>query len=62
MPKTSEADDVTEVSKTTDIMIGFFGLSAYEVWLKDNPDKTKEDYYDWLRQPATDAAESIGEL
>jgi hypothetical protein len=62
VPKTSEADDVTEMAKTTDIMIGFFGLSAYEVWLKDNPDKTKEDYYNWLRQPATDAAASIGEL
>jgi hypothetical protein len=57
--KTSEADDLTEVSKTTDIMIGFFGLSAYEVWLKDNPDKTKEDYYNWLRQPATDAVSLI---
>ena len=62
VPKTSEADDLTEVSKTTDIMIGFFGLSAYEVWLKDNPDKTKEDYYNWLRQPATDAAESLSTL
>jgi hypothetical protein len=62
VPKTSEADDLTEVSKTTDIMIGFFGLSAYEVWLKDNPDKTIEDYYNWLRQPATDAAESLSTL
>lgn len=59
VPKTSEADDLTEVTKTTDIMIGFFGLSAYEVWLKDNPDKTKEDYYNWLRQPATDAVSLI---
>ena len=59
VPKTSEADDLTEVTKTTDIMIGFFGLSAYEVWLKDNPDSTKEDYYNWLRQPATDAVSLI---
>lgn len=59
VPKTSEADDVTEMAKTTDIMIGFFGLSAYEVWLKDNPDSTKEDYYNWLRQPATDAVSLI---
>jgi hypothetical protein len=62
VPKTSEADDVTEMAKTTDIMIGLQGLSAYEVWLKDNPDKTKEDYYNWLRQPATDAAESLSTL
>jgi hypothetical protein len=60
--KTSEADDLTEIAKTTDIMIGFYGLSAYEVWLKDNPDKTKEDYYNWLRQPATDAAASLSTL
>ena len=40
-------------------MIGFFGLSAYEVWLKDNPESTKEDYYNWLRQPATDAVSLI---
>ena len=62
VPKTSEADDLTEVTETTDIMIGFFGLSAYEVWLKDNPGGTKEDYYNWLRQPATDAGASISEL
>ena len=62
VPKTSEADDVSEMAKTTDIMIGLRGLSAYEVWLKDNPDKTKEDYYNWLRQPATDAAASLSEL
>ena len=59
VPKTSEADDVSEMAKTTDIMIGLRGLSAYEVWLKDNPDKTKEDYYNWLRQPATDAVSLI---
>jgi hypothetical protein len=62
VPKTSEADDITEMAKTTDIMIGLQGLSAYEVWLKDNPDKTKDDYYNWLQKPATDAAASIGEL
>lgn len=42
-------------------MIGLKGLSAYEVWLKDNPDKTKEDYYNWLRQPATDAGNAVQE-
>ena len=59
VPKTSEADDLTEMAKTTDIMIGLSGLSAYEVWSKDNPDSTKEDYYNWLRQPATDAVSLI---
>jgi hypothetical protein len=59
VPKTSEADDLTEIAKTTDIMIGFFGLSAYEVWLKDNPGSTKEDYYNWLQKPATDAVSLI---
>jgi hypothetical protein len=62
VPKTSEADDITEMAKTTDIMIGLNGLSAYEVWLKDNPESTKEDYYAWLQKPATDAAESLSEL
>lgn len=57
--KTSEADDVSEMAKTTDIMIGLRGLSAYEVWLKDNPESTKEDYYNWLQKPATDAVSLI---
>ena len=39
--------------------MGFYGLSAYEVWLKDNPESTKEDYYNWRRQPATDAVSLI---
>ena len=60
VPKTSEADDVTEMAKTTDIMIGLNGLSAYEVWLKDNPGKTKEDYFNWLQKPATEIAETVG--
>ena len=38
------------------------GDSAYEVWLKDNPGKTKEDYFAYLRQPAVDAGASISEL
>jgi hypothetical protein len=59
VPKTSEADDVSEMAKTTDIMIGLNGLSAYEVWLKDNPESTKEDYYNWLQKPATDAVSLI---
>ena len=59
VPKTCEADDLTEMAKTTDIMIGLRGLSAYDVWLKDNPESTIDDYYNWLRQPATDAVSLI---
>ena len=37
---------------------GAEGKSAYEVWLKDpdNAGKTEQDYLDYLRQPATEAA------
>ena len=60
--KSSQVTATGDITSTSEAMTGFQGLSAYEVWLKDNPDKTKEDYYNWLRQPATDAAESLSTL
>ncbi|MDD4700341.1 MAG: hypothetical protein PHV07_08855 [Oscillospiraceae bacterium] len=56
---TAEASQDSEFTVSSDIQAGFQGLSAYEVWLKDNPDKTKEDYYNWLQKPATDIAETV---
>lgn len=53
------ADATDETSSVSEAAFGFQGLSAYEVWLKDNPESTKEDYYNWLRQPATDAVSLI---
>lgn len=53
------ADATDETSSVSEAAFGFQGLSAYEVWLKDNPDKTKEDYFNWLQKPATDAVSLI---
>src|SRR5690554_3217928 len=58
---TAEASQVYEFNVSSDILAGFQGLSAYEVWLKDNPDKTKEDYFDWLQQPATAIATEVSQ-
>jgi hypothetical protein len=57
--KSSQVTATGDITSTSEAMTGFQGLSAYEVWLKDNPDKTKEEYYNWLRQPATDAVSLI---
>jgi len=35
------------------------GLNAYEVWLISNPGKTQQDYFDFLREPATTASEEF---
>lgn len=53
------ADATDETSSVSEAAFGFQGLSAYEVWLKDNPDSTKEDYFNWLQKPATDIAETV---
>lgn len=53
------ADATDETSSVSEAAFGFQGLSAYEVWLKDNPGKTKEDYFAFLQKPATDAIGSI---
>ena len=57
--KSSQVTATGDITSTSEAMTGFQGLSAYEVWLKDNPDKTKEDYYNWLQKPATDAVSLI---
>ncbi len=57
---TDEASQDYEFTVSSDILAGFQGLSAYEVWLIENPDKTKEDYFNWLQKPATDIAETVG--
>jgi len=42
---------------TSEIAIGYDGLDAYEVWVKNgNEGKTYEDYIAFLQQPATEAA------
>jgi hypothetical protein len=59
------ADDLLTVDVTSDVSIGFKGdkgLSAYQVWLEEGNVGTEDDYFAYLRQPATDAAESLSEL
>ena len=59
------ADDLLTVDVASDVSIGFKGdkgLSAYQVWLENGNVGTEDDYLDYLRQPATDAAASLSEL
>ena len=56
---TEQADEVSEFTTTSDMAFGFQGKSAYDVWQSDNPEGSKEAYYEWLRQPATDAVSLI---
>ena len=59
------ADDLLTVDVTSDVSIGFKGdkgLSAYQVWLEQGNVGTEDDYFAYLRQPATDAAESLSTL
>lgn len=65
VPRTAMADDVTEFAVTSDMAIAFKGDkgdSAYQVWLDAGNVGTEEDYFAYLRQPATDAGASISEL
>lgn len=65
VPRTAMADDVTEFAVTSDMAIAFKGDkgdSAYQVWLDAGNIGTEEDYFAYLRQPATDAGASISEL
>lgn len=65
VPRTAMADDVTEFAVTSDMAIAFKGDkgdSAYQVWLDAGNTGTEEDYFAYLRQPATDAGASISEL
>ena len=61
-----ESDDDVEfedfmVSLQSNVLIGKPGLSAYEVWLSEGNTGTLEDWYAFLRQPATDIAADVTE-
>src|SRR5690554_4450134 len=55
VPKTSEADDITEMAKTTDIMIGLKGDKGDPFRYDDFTPEQIED----LKRPAIEAAESV---
>ena len=59
-----ENDDDVEfedfmVSLQSNVLIGKPGLSAYEVWLSEGHTGTLEDWYAFLRKPATDIAADV---
>lgn len=59
-----ESDDDVEfedfmVSLQSNVLIGKPGLSAYEVWLSEGYTGTLEDWYAFLRKPATDIASDV---
>lgn len=59
-----ENDDDVEfedfmVSLQSNVLIGKPGLSAYEVWLSEGNTGTLEDWYAFLRKPATDIAADV---
>ena len=61
-----ENDDDVEfedfmVSLQSNVLIGKHGLSAYEVWLSEGNTGTLENWYAFLRQPATDIAADVTE-
>lgn len=61
-----ESDDDVEfedfmVSLQSNVLIGKPGLSAYEVWLSEGNTGTLEDWYAFLRKPATDVAADVAE-
>lgn len=61
-----ESDDDVEfedfmVSLQSNVLIGKPGLSAYEVWLSEGNTGTLEDWYAFLRKPATDIAADVAE-
>ena len=61
-----ENDDDVEfedfmVSLQSNVLIGKPGLSAYEVWLSEGNTGTLEDWYAFLRKPATDIAADVTE-
>lgn len=49
------------VSLQSNVLIGKPGLSAYEVWLSEGNTGTLEDWYAFLRKPATDIAADVAE-
>lgn len=44
------------VSLQSNVLVGLPGMSAYDLWLLDGNKGTLEDYYAWLRKPASDFA------
>ncbi len=58
VPRTYMADDISEFSVTSDMAIAFKGDSAYQVWLNEGNVGTLDDYFAWIQQPATEAAEA----
>lgn len=49
------------VSLQSNVLIGKPGLSAYEVWLSEGNTGTLEDWYAFLRKPATGIAADVAE-
>ena len=59
-----ESDDDVDfedfmVSLQSNILVGLPGMSAYELWLADGHTGSIEDYYEFLRQPATDFVATV---
>lgn len=59
--ETEQADPIDNTPITVDMATGLNGKSAYEVWLKNNGG-TLQDYFNFLKQPASDAAAVAEEL
>lgn len=57
--RSSQVTDTGDITSTSEAAFGFQGLSAYEVWLEEGNTGTKEDYFNWLQKPATDAVSLI---
>ena len=56
----SSSECENDLTVTSEIGIGYDGLDAYEVWVKNgNEGKTYEDYIAFLQKPATDAAQAM---
>ena len=49
------------VSLESNVLVGIPGMSAYDLWLLDGNKGTLEDYYAWLRKPASDFVDSVSE-
>lgn len=61
-----ESDDDVDfedfmVSLQSNILVGRPGMSAYELWLADGHTGTVEDYYEFLRKPASDFVSSVAD-
>ena len=58
--ESSKADNCNDVAAAGQIEIGIKGDSAFRVWLGEagNSGKTKEDYFNWLQEPASEAVDA----